>query len=324
MGNSAKRRIQFAQETTKFTAQAALYRLVGMEGDVEFDPTWDQIGGFMGGFAETSGRYISGRVGSGRLQGPLLRDVEGLIPFRYSMHTMTKTGSSTPYTYEFNTLFDANPNIPTFTLETGDEVEFIRGVGGIVTGWTLTGAIGKAVQINSDLQFADVDFTPSAFTTIAEGTPDFSDPTRRPPVVLTNNMHFLVDATDYAGDLTAFTVTYASGNQLIPTINGTLAQDEQSYGIPTIRSTVTLKTGTNEAALLSKLLAETSHVFTFQNAASAPSFALSFTGQATKPGVIEDSDGRSVIQFDIMETYRPDLQEEILIVTSINPNASLA
>lgn len=325
MGNSAERRVQFAQESTKYTAQAAVYRLVGMEGDVDFDPQWDQIGGFTGGFAETSGRYIAGRQGTGRLQGPLLRDVEGLIPFRFSMHEMTKTGVATPYTYEFATQFEPSAlNVPTFTLETGDKVEIIRGVGGIVTGWTLTGAISQAVQINSDLQFADADFSQGAFTVIAPGTPDYSVPERLPPVVLTNNMHLLVDGVDYESDLTAFGVTYASGRALVPSINGTLALDEEAWAVPTVRATFSLKTGANEASMITKLLAATPHLFTLQNDASAPTFSLSFAGQVTKPNVIEDTDGRSTIEFNVMEVYQPDTQAEILLVTLITPNASLA
>lgn len=325
MGISALRRVQVAQEGTAFTAAAALYRLVGMEADLVFAPEFDMIGGFLGGFARTSKWYITGRSGTGSLKGPLLKDVEGLIPFLFSMHDHEKTGSGTPYTYLFQTIFDAIPLTPTMTMEFGDQTEIMQGIGGIITGWTLTGAVNKAVQVDANIQFSDVSSTAlAAFTTIAPGTPDFSDGSRHPGVVLTNNLHFMVDGVDTGVDLIGFTFNYNSGLSLEPRIDGTPATNKLVYGIPEIEGQFTIETGAKEAAMFSALVAETAHVYALQDDASAPTFKVEWTGQPADVGSIGDSNGAASIPFTVREIYRPELAVNPLEVTMIVANSSFA
>lgn len=326
MGISANRRVQVAPETVKFTAEEALYRLVGQEPDLVFDPTFESIGGYMGGFARTSKWYIAGRAGTGSLKGPLLRDVEGLIPFVHGMRAYERTGVSTPYSYAFVNEFEpaASPDIPTLTMEYGDKTEFLLGIGGIVTGITLTFEVNKAVQVDANLAFGDVTDALTAFTAITAGTPDYSDASRRPPVVLTNNMHLLVDGVDVGVDFIGGSLTINTGNALDPRVDGTPATNSIVYGIPEIEGSFTLETGTDEAAWLGHLLGESAHVYTIQDHASAPTFSVSFTGQPAAVGTIGDSNGVSSIPFTVRDIYRPDLQADPLTVTMVTTNASYA
>jgi hypothetical protein len=324
MGVSALRRAQVAQETVKYTAQAALYRLVGMESDLMFEPEYDTIGGFMGGFARSSQWYITGRAGSGSLKGPLLRDVEGLIPFLFSMHEMAVVGAAAPYTYTFSNVFGDAPDIPTLTMEYGDNAEVLQGIGGVVAGWTLTGAVNKAVQTDVDLQFADVSTDLAGFTAIVTGTPDYSDASRRPPVVLTNNLHLLVDGVDTGVALIAFTFAFTSGVALDPRIDGTLGRNSQAYGVPEIEATFNVETGAKQAGFVTAMLAETAHIYSLQDDLVTPTFKLEWTGQPAAMGAIDDSNGVSNMQFTIRDVYRPDLMENPIEVTILTDAQSFA
>lgn len=324
MGVSALRRVQVGREATKFTAVPATYRLVGYVPDLKFNPAFEMLGGFLGGFARTAAWYLTERSGTGTLKGPLLRDVEGLLPFVHGMHAYTRTGIETPFTYEFTQVFGSVPTTPTLTMEYGDNNEILQGEGGIVTGWTLTGQVGRAVSVDVDLQFSDVSTDLGSFTAITPGTPDYSNPARKPPVILTNNMRLLVGATDIGADLIGFTFKYTSGLNLIGKVDGDLAINDVAYNIPEIEATFNLETGVNQAAFLSDLVGETARLFTLQDHATTPTFSVAWTGQFAEIGSIEDADGRSNVAFTVRDVYDPVLQAEPLVVTMITDNESYA
>jgi hypothetical protein len=315
MGVSAFRRVQIGEEATAFTPVAATWRLVGQEADLQFTPEWDSIGGFTGGFARTSSWYIASRSGTGSLKGPLLRDIEGLIPLRYGLTGWTKSGA---YTYDATTLFATAPTGRTFTMEYGDKTETLRASGGVVTGWTVTGAVNKAVQSEIDFAFADVSDALGSFTAIPVLTPDYSDAARRPPMVITNQMNLTVGGVSIGSALIGFSWKLNTGINVDSRVDGTVAKNALVFGVPEIECTVTIETGTNEANFVTDLLTANVQVYSLENA--TPTFRLQWTGQATEVGTIEDTNGVSTMTFTIRDVYRPDLQTNPLNVRLTIPN----
>src|SRR5688572_2066324 len=126
MGVSALRRIQVGKEVTPFTPVAAAFRLVGSEPSFNPRPTFEPVAGWTGAFFRTSGEYLVGRAGEGTIRSPLLRDIEGLLPFFYGMHSAVRTGAATPWTYTFKQGIGSVPTVRTFTAEVGDNNEIIQ------------------------------------------------------------------------------------------------------------------------------------------------------------------------------------------------------